>query len=325
VSDGTSTSSAHLANADVNFLDLDLNLLIALDALLGEQSVTRAAEVLQRSQPALSASLKRLRYQFHDDLLVRVGNHYELTPLATQLRQRVAMVMADVERLFATRARFDAEASTRQFVIHAADYGQQMLGRAIATELAERAPKTRLHFRPLSDELIAGAADALRNIDGFVLPLGFLEALPHLVAYQDRWVLLVDRDNDRVGETVTLDELAELEWVSAFHRQGSYVPAVRQLQLLGVDVRVLVDIEGFASLPWFVKGTKRITMIQERLASRIAPAEEFRLLECPFEVVPLTEAFWWHQSLEHDSGHIWFRSIVERAGRRIEAELRHSG
>ena len=47
----------------------------------------------------------------------------------------------------------------------------------------------------------------------------------------------------------------------------------------------------------------------------------FRLLECPFEVVPLTEAFWWHQSLEHDSGHIWFRSIVERAGRRIEAEL----
>ena len=74
-------------SADVNFLDLDLNLLIALDALLGEQSVTRAAEVLQRSQPALSASLKRLRHQFQDDLLVRVGNHYELTPLATQLRR----------------------------------------------------------------------------------------------------------------------------------------------------------------------------------------------------------------------------------------------
>ncbi len=103
MSNGTSTSSAHLANADVNFLDLDLNLLIALDALLGEQSVTGAAEVLQRSQPAVSASLKRLRYEFQDDLLVRVGNHYELTPLARQLRQRVAMVMADVERLFATR------------------------------------------------------------------------------------------------------------------------------------------------------------------------------------------------------------------------------
>ena len=87
---------------------------------------------------------------------------------------------------------------------------------------------------------------------------------------------------------------------------------------------MLVDIEGFVSLPWFVKGTSRITMIQERLGNRIAPAGKFRLLECPFDVVPLTDAFWWHQS-QHDSGHIWFRSIVERAGRRIEAQLHHSG
>ncbi len=231
------------------------------------------------------------------------------------------MVMADVERLFATRARFDAATSTRQFVLHTADYGQQMLGRAIAAELAEHAPDTRLHFRPLSDELIAGASDALRNVDGFVLPLGFVDGLPHLAAYQDRWVLMVDRDNDLVGDAVTLDELSELEWVSAFHREGSYVPAVRQLQLLGVSVRVVVDLEGFASLPWFVKGTNRITMIQERLAHRIAPAAEFRVLECPFEAVPLVEAMWWHPSLDHDPGHVWFRTIVERAGRRIQAEV----
>jgi DNA-binding transcriptional LysR family regulator len=312
---------AHHRSADVNFLDLDLNLLIALDALLGEQSVTRAAALLQRSQPALSASLKRLRHQFEDELLVRVGNRYELTPLATQLRQRVAMVMADTERLFATRARFDPETSTRQFVLRAADYGQQMLGRAIAAELAEQAPNTVLQFRALSDELIAAAPDALRNVDGFVLPLGFLENLPHLVAYEDRWVLLVDIDNRVVGDAVTLDQLAELKWVSAFHRQGSSVPAVRQLQLLGVGLRVVVDVEGFASLPGFVKGTDRITMIQERLARRIAPADEFRLLECPFDVVPLVEALWWHPSLEHDPRHIWFRSIVERAGRRLEDEL----
>jgi DNA-binding transcriptional LysR family regulator len=321
VSHQTITTGSHLASEDVNFLDLDLNLLVALDALLGEQSVTRAAEVLQRSQPALSASLKRLRHQFQDDLLVRVGNHHELTPLGTQLKARLAMVMADVERLFATRARFDAATSTRQFVLHTADYGQQMLGRAIAAELTGHAPDTRLHFRPLSDELIAGASDALRNVDGFVLPLGFVEGLPHLAAYQDRWVLMVDRDNDVVGDAVTLDELSELEWVSAFHREGSYVPAVRQLQLLGVNVRVVVDLEGFASLPWFVKGTNRITMIQERLAQRIAPAAEFRVLECPFEAVPLVEALWWHSSLDHDPGHLWFRTIVERAGRRIQAEV----
>ena len=317
----TPTVGAHLTSVDVNFLDLDLNLLIALDALLAEQSVTRASEILQRSQPALSASLKRLRRQFGDELLIRVGNHYELTPLATQLKPRLGLLMADVERLFATRARFDADRSTREFVLYTSDYGQQMLGRAIAAELLEQAPRTRLRFRPLSDDVIAGANDALRNVDGFILPLGFVEGLPHLAAYDDRWVLLVDRDNSRVGDTVTLDQLAGLEWASAFHRQGSHVPAVRQLQLLGVDLHVVVAVEGFASLPGFVKGTERITMIQERLARRIAPADEFRLLECPFEAVPLVEALWWHPSLEHDPGHLWFRAVVARAGRRIAAEL----
>jgi hypothetical protein len=62
-------------------------------------------------------------------------------------------------------------------------------------------------------------------------------------------------------------------------------------------------------------------MIQQRLAHRIAAVDEFRIIACPFEVIPLVEAMWWHPSLEHDPGHIWFRSIVERAGRRIHDEL----
>ena len=107
------------------------------------------------------------------------------------------MVMADVERLFATRARFDAEtldarssSSTRPTTASRCSAGRS------PPSSPNRRRDTRLHFRPLSDELIAGADDALRNVDGFVLPLGFVEGLPHLAAYQDRWVLLVDRDND---------------------------------------------------------------------------------------------------------------------------------
>lgn len=308
---------SHMASTDVNFLDLDLNLLIALDALLTERSVTRAAELLHRSQPALSASLKRLRRQFGDDLLIRVGNQYELTPLAVQIKPRVAMVLADVERLFATRARFDAERSTREFVVLTADYGQMMLGREVAAEIATVAPGVRLRFRPLTDAAIADAEDALRAVDGFILPHGFVEGLPYLDAYTDRWVLLVDRECAPVGDTVRLDELGGLDWVLPFHRQGSHVPAVRQLQLLGVDLRVVIAVEGFLSLPTLVAGTDRITMIQERLAQLIAPSSAFRTIECPFEAVPLVEALWWHPALEHDPGHTWFRSTVARAGHRL--------
>ncbi len=304
----------------MNFLDIDLNLLIALDALLASQSVTVAAEALHRSQPALSASLKRLRYRFDDELLLRVGNRYELTPLAVQLRPRVATLLADVERLFATRSVFDAAESTREFVVFTADYGQQLLGRAIADELATSAPNARLRFLPLTDEVIFDARNALRSVDGLIMPAGFVDGLPHIDAFADRWVLIVARDNERVGDSVTLEELANLRWVTSFHRNGSQVPAIRQLQLLGVEPNVDIALEGFDSLPSFLRGTDRIAVIQERLAARIASPADYRLLECPFDVVPLVEAMWWHPSLERDPGHSWFRSIVETAGRRIDAE-----
>lgn len=315
----TRSVEAARVSTQVNLLDLDLNLLIALDALLTERSVTRAAEVLHRSQPALSASLKRLRRQFGDDLLVRVGNNHELTPLALQLKSRVAMVLADIERVFGTRARFDAPASDREFVLMTADYGQMMLGCAIAAELAREAPGVRVRYRPLSDTAINEADDTLRAVDGFILPHGFVHGMPFLDAYSDRWVILADADNTLIGDTVTLQDLTRLDWVLAFHRQGSHVPPVRQLQLLGVDLRVAVALEGFVSLPAFVAGTDRVTIMQERLAAAIAPAPRFRTIECPFDAVPLTEALWWHPAVEHDPGHAWLRGVVRRAGDRIAA------
>lgn len=309
------------STSDHSFLHLDLNLLIALDALLQEQSVTRAAERLNRSQPALSASLKRLRRQFDDELLIRVGNRHELTPLAVQVKRRVTMLMADVERLFESRARFEAQRSTREFVIGASDYGQHMLGRAIAAELAESAPHTHLRFRHMTDEMIADAANSIRNVDGYIFPLGLFEGVPHLEAYVDHWVLMVDKNNDRVGDEVTLDELSSLEFVSAFHRDVSMVPAVRQLQLLGADVNVSVATEGFTPIPFLLRGTERVAIIQEGLARQLTSADHYRILECPFDVVPLVESFWWHPTLDHDPGHVWFRALVDRAGARVSEEL----
>jgi DNA-binding transcriptional LysR family regulator len=313
--------STQSTSAGSTLLHLDLNMLIALDALLHERSVTRAAERLQRSQPALSASLKRLRHQFQDDLLVRVGNRHELTPLAVQLKGRLGVLLADVERLFEARSRFDASRSTRDFVVGASDYGQHMLGRALAAELAEAAPNVRLRFRHMTDDALESPEDSIRNVDGYIFPLGLIEGLPHVETYIDRWVLIVDADNSRVGEAVTLDELSSLDWVSAFHRQGSMVPAVRQLQLLGVDVNVVVATEAFAPIPSLLRGSDRIAVIQEGLARQVAHPDQFRIIECPFEAVPLVECFWWHPSLSHDPGHVWFRSVVERAGRRMAQEL----
>jgi DNA-binding transcriptional LysR family regulator len=101
----------------VNLGNLDLNLLVSLDALLEQRSVTRAAEQMGLSQPALSASLARLRRHFGDELLSRVGNTYRLTPLAVQLRPRVRLALDGVERVFSAQPDFDPAESTREFSV----------------------------------------------------------------------------------------------------------------------------------------------------------------------------------------------------------------
>jgi DNA-binding transcriptional LysR family regulator len=196
-----------------------------------------------------------------------------------------------------------------------------MLARAVAEEMAAVAPHVRLWCRPMSDSLIAGATDALRTVDGAIIPHGFLHDLPHLDAYIDQWVLVADRANRRLRGRVDLSLLAEVDWVLPFHQRGAYaLPPVRQLELLGVQLRVVVTVDGFLALPAFVAGTDRVTIIPERLIHHIAPPTSFQILESPFDAVPLAEAFWWHPSLERDPGHRWFRSIVTRAGKRLAGE-----
>src|SRR5829696_6453088 len=112
----------------MNLSNLDLNLLVPLDALLRERSVTRAAASLGLSQPSLSSSLARLRRHFQDELLTRVGNSYELTPVAVQLRKRTEAALVGVERAFATEPGFDPATSQREYRIVASDYPMAVLG-----------------------------------------------------------------------------------------------------------------------------------------------------------------------------------------------------
>ncbi|MBN9194480.1 MAG: LysR family transcriptional regulator, partial [Microbacterium sp.] len=125
---------------------LDLNLLVSLDALLTERSVTRAAEQLRLSQPALSASLARLRRHFDDPLLVRRGNSYELTALATRLAVHTSTALESARRVFESQTAWVPAQSEREFSIYGSDYGFVTVG-AIASRLAEeRAPGVRLRF-----------------------------------------------------------------------------------------------------------------------------------------------------------------------------------
>lgn len=299
----------------MNLARLDLNLLVALDALLQERSVTRAAARMGLSQPALSASLARLRRHFDDELLTRAGNEYRLTPLAVQLRELARMALAGAERVFTAQPEFDPSSSTREFTVLVSDYVVVVLGDTLAELLGEEAPHTRLRLTPHSPALVERAEQTLLGADVMLLPHGFVSDLSHQDLYRDEWVCVVSSDNPVADAGLTVEDLRTLPWVVTYHGQTASTPAARQMRMLGIEPRVQVVTEDFITVPTLVAGSNRIALLQRRLVDMLPLGVGIRALACPFEVGPLVEAMWWHPALDDDPEHRYLRDVIARAAR----------
>lgn len=310
---------AHLAN-------LDLNLLVALRELVRERSVTRAAQRLGVTQPAASASLSRLRRHFGDELLVRDRGEYVLTPLGEQLAGQVEAVCAAAERLFAASSYFDPATSDREFTLVMADYTIMVMGEVLSHAVQRAAPGARLHVRLVRESLAAEYSDGIRFVDGMVAPPSNGFALPDTRCaelFRDRWVCVLDGDNPVLdgGSALRVRDLAGLPWVAPYYRSAEHgaasVPVMRQLALLDLQPRIAVRVESYLAVPYFVTGTDRVALMQERLATRLAATSNLRVLECPGEAEPIVEALWWHRQYEDDPAHAWLRRLVMDTARRL--------
>ncbi|TXR57242.1 LysR family transcriptional regulator [Quadrisphaera setariae] len=297
---------------------LDLNLLLALDALLQHNSVTRAAEAMGLSQPALSASLSRLRRHFDDPLLVRVGNGSQLSPLAVQLRERVRIALASVEHAFSAEPDFSPASRVRDVSVLTSDYATEVLGGRVAAQLSSQAPRMRLRFATNVPLLVEDAERVLARNDFMVMPHGTLVDLPHVDLFRDSWVVLVAEDNTAVGERLEPRHLQELPWVATYHGAHASTPAARELRTQGLEPQVQVVVEHFLTVPALVAGSGRIGLLQRRLAARLPAGSGVRVLEPPVALSPLVEAMWWHPAFTRDVEHTWLRHLVRRAARSLD-------
>ena len=300
---------------------LDLNLLVALDALLTERSVTRAAERLHLSQPALSASLARLRTHFNDPILARRGNAYELTPLALRLSEHTTIALDAARRVFESQATWTPSESTREFSVYGSDYGFATIGAAVSRIAARTAPGVRFRFMLHNTPIVDDAANSLRSVDAMVIPHGYLSDLPYIDLWRDRWVVIADESNERVKDGLTMQLLSELPWVFTYRSRSAFTSASRQLQLLGVEPRVDVVVESFLALGRFVIGTDRLGLVQAALAPQVAGLGGIRVLETPFDATPTANALWWHPVHDRDPEHAWMRSLFLEAAREVQATV----
>ena len=293
---------------------LDLNLLVSLDALLRERSVTRAAERLMLSQPALSAALARLRSHFKDPILARRGNSYELTPLALRLSERVPAALEMTRRVFDSQTEWSPATSSREFSVFGSDYSFATTGQRVSRHVMEAAPDVRFHFLLHTTSIVDQVSDHLRTVDGILLPHGHISDLPHLELWTDRWVILASDDNP-IADDLSLDALARAPWVFTYQSRTAFTSASQQLRSLGLEPRVEAIVETFLSLPPFVQGTPRLGLLQEQAANLVGHMPGVRVLPTPFEASPIVNALWWHPVHEHDPEHIWMREQFRESTR----------
>src|SRR4051812_41948485 len=297
----------------VNLASLDLNLLVSLDALLQERSVTKAAARMGLSQPALSASLARLRRHFGDELLTRVGNEYRLTPLAVQLRELARLALSGIERVFDAQPAFDPASSSREFSLLVSDYIVAVLGDTIAGLFAEEAPNARLRLSANTPTAVDRAEQILLSTDLLILPHGFVTDLSHCDLYRDEWVCIVAAENPVVTDGLTVEDLERLPWVVTFHGPTAATPASRQMRMRGIEPHVQVITENFLTVPGLVAGSNRVALLQRKLVDLLPLNVGIRALPCPVEVGQLVEAMWWHPVFDDDPEHAYLRNLVQRA------------
>jgi DNA-binding transcriptional LysR family regulator len=289
---------------------LDWNLVPALNALLVERNVSRAARRLGVSQPAASGALARLRRTFNDELLVRDHNEYTLTPLAQRLLPLTQEAVAAARTVVGNARSFDAEASTREFVIASTEYGQVLIGSGLAATLARRAPHARLVFQtPFTSA--APPSEWLSGVDGWLAPRDIFPDMPSSGMLADRWVLVVAQENDRVGDTLSVDEVGHHTWVVPTVPRDRH-PWTRRLLAYGVELDIAIVTQSFAAVPYLVAGSPHVGIVQERLVRPVATSVGVRVLDIPWSMRPLSLTLWWHADREQDPAHQWLRETVAR-------------
>ncbi|WP_426149875.1 LysR family transcriptional regulator [Pseudomonas sp. DC3000-4b1] len=303
---------------------LDLNLLIAFDALLSECSVSRAAERLHLGQSATSAALARLREHFQDPLLVQVGRRLEPTAKALLLLPKVRQTLALARELLDEPSAFEPAACERTFTLAASDYVIAVLMPALARRLAQTAPKVRLSLRdlpPPREQDVVGEALEYRRCDLVIVPeRRHNPEFPLAPVLEDHWCCAVWSGAQSYTQGLGLAQYQAAEHVvRAFADGRSQGMDSAHLRDIGLTRQVAVSLESFALMPEFIVGTERIATLFCRQAEQLAQRYPLRLWPAPVDFPRALQVMQWHPYQDSDPALAWLRGVLSELARPVSA------
>ena len=291
---------------------------MALDALLAERSVTRAADRLGLSQPGMSNTLARLRKLFGDPLLVREGLTLVPTPRAESLRQLIQEALSLIQQALDDRPGFDPARDHATFTVSCSDYSLLMLIGPLVRRLAAAAPGLTIQVLPRASDPVRLLRDG--EADLVIEPAEIMpdNALASRRLFADRWVCCVWAGTTEVGDLMSMETYLRLGHLVYSAVRGHPVSIVdTYLAKAKVPRRIEFTVESFLLAPSLLEGTDLVAVVPERAAGHLRRTAAVRFLEPPLPVPSITEMLWWNPRHTVDPAHTWLRMRIAE----IAAEL----
>jgi DNA-binding transcriptional LysR family regulator len=298
----------------VNLGRIDLNLLLHLDALLTERSVTRAASRVGISQSAMSHNLARLRELFSDELLTRGPEGMRLTPRAMTLVEPARATLAQIQTLVSREEAFDPATAVRTFRLGLPDSLEVLIIPALLARLSKIAPGIHVRLYNLDFSSLLNNLDA----DELDLAIGY-DALQQGQVHHKRRLLFTETylcmfNSERTGiaPPISLDDYVRLPHVLTSLRPGRNVRGVVDdaLEKLGLRRSVVLTTPRFLAIPFMVASAPVIVTMHARLARRFAAELGLSVSPPPVELREVTVSLLWHASYDHDPVHKWLRQLL---------------
>ncbi len=296
----------------MRFKGLDLNLVVALDILLQERSVSRSAERLKLSQPAVSAALARLRDYFNDELLVSIGRSMIPTAYAESLWPIARDLLANADMLIDTSSTFDPATSQRRFRVSASDFIQTVLIAPALRAIHDVAPGIGMDVGPTGPASITKFENG--EIDCFITPERYASpAHPVRPLFADEHVVVGWSGNPAMRQPLDLDAFLALGHVSVRIGSGRDLSFAERHMLSFINQRrIEVTASTFSGVPLMLPRTQRIAVLQKRLAATFCDAFDLVMQPLPFDMPPLGEVAQYHVSRANDAGIAWLIDTFER-------------
>tara|TARA_R110000787_G_scaffold16622_26_gene50914 strand:+ start:24029 stop:24925 length:897 start_codon:yes stop_codon:yes gene_type:complete len=295
----------------MNLRRVDLNLLVAFDALMRTRHVGRAGDLLGLGQPAMSAALSRLRYLFGDDLLVRQGGGMAATERAIQLAPEVSRLLKEINRLIEEPQGFDPAVSQMTFRLRLSDLLSALILPKLLQHLAETAPGISLEVVHLSPE---ATVDALERGDidlAVSTGLSAPKSIRQAILFVDRLVCLTRAEAALDNTTLTAATFASLPQIRVSQSPLDDRFIDRQLAAAGLKRRIVLTLPHWLALPEIIEQTELLAVVPESIATRLVTGRNLTFSPSPLTESGFDWSLYWHRRTDNDAAHVWLRKIIE--------------